>query len=126
MLMDTAAPWDFDSELASETVLIGKEEYPDVKIQSVESHDVTKMTVQLIRVQDTVTGEDCIMRRVVGQLSNGTEVDIGERFAVPTVLVNSKVDMSRCEACLERIEPSDNLVIYEGKAYHKWCMEDDE
>lgn len=125
LLMEENAPWNFDGEIDHGSILIGKDEFPDITIESIESHKVTEIVVQLIRVTDSVTKEDCIMRRIVGKLSNDTEIEIGDRVAVPTILVNSAIDISKCNACMERIEPADEYVIYKGNAFHKRCMEDE-
>lgn len=126
MLMDPTAPWDFNTTLESGTVLIGRDEFPDVEVLELDVHEIKKIECQVIRAKDTNSGEDCIMRRLVGYLSNGEVVDIGERFAVPSVLCNTNVDMSTCGACREKIDATDGPVVYENKAYHPWCMDDDE
>ena len=124
LLMDESAPWDFNEEIEAGNVLIGRDEFPDVEILSQETVQVTKLDVQLFRVKDPHSGEDCVFRRLVGTMADGKAIDIGEKMAVPTVLLNTKVDMSKCGACLDKIDADDGPVIYDGEAYHPWCMED--
>jgi len=123
LLTDPSAPWAFSPDLEAGDVLMGREEYPDIEVVNNELYDIQKIQVQLLRVKDPGTGDDCIMRRLIGVLHDGKQVDIGERFVVPSILVEHEMDVSKCNACFEKIQ-EDELVIFEGKAYHDRCMED--
>lgn len=123
-VMDQAAPWAFSKDAEPGDEYLGRGDYPDLEVLSNDVVEITKIEVQLLRVRDTDRDQDVLVRRLIGTMSNGKEVDIGERFAVPTALVDQKVDVTTCEACLQKIE-KDDLIILDGKAYHQYCADEE-
>ena len=81
---------------------------------------------QILKVNDASSGESAYVRRTVGRLENGNEIDVAEPMALDAGLVETGVDTSKCAACEMKILNAIDLKIYEGKAYHSYCLEDND
>ena len=126
-LMGRDSPYEFSIGLSPGTRYEAPPPYPDLKIKSSKVMQVRRILYQEIeveaeRIEDNEL-ENIKVFRLVAELEDDREVLL-EQFALPSNLIeDSKVDITTCEGCGGTIPPGEHE-IYEGKAYHKRCIED--
>lgn len=76
---------------------------------------------QVLKVK-AISGESAYVRRTVARLEDDNELDIAEPIALDTDLVETGIDTSKCAACEMKIASPTDMQLYEGKAYHSYCL----
>jgi hypothetical protein len=82
---------------------------------------IKSMYHQVLKVHERSSGKAAYLRRTVGRLEDGKEIDLAEPMALDADLVETGIDTSKCAACGLRIDALD-LQFHEGKAYHSYCL----
>ena len=96
---------------------------PVLLVLNVETVKVNAIKIQIVKLADEDTDEEAYVRRTVAELENGNEMDIAEPVGLDAQLCETGIDTSKCDACGSLLTAVD-LVILDGKAYHKYCLED--
>lgn len=86
--------------------------------------NITALYQQIVKVCRESSGESAYIRRTVARLEDGNEIDIAEPMALDAGLVETGIDTSMCAACEMKITSPVDLQLHEGKAYHRYCLQE--
>ena len=106
-------------------VIMPEENSEHPAIEVVESHvqKIKALYVQVIKVCDSETGEMAYVRRIVADVGEDREMDITDPVSIDAELTETGIDTKTCAAGCGLVLDAYDLVIINGKAYHKFCVD---
>lgn len=122
LIASSEAPYNwFDVDSPGETVL-GSGKFPDLEVHNISESAVTAIRWSVIEC--SVVDEPhkaFIVGRLVADLEDGREVEVGDKICIPRAAVENQADTTKCAACGRSIVSCSQFAIREGQAYCQIC-----
>lgn len=100
--------------------------YPKLEVVVSSVTEIKALFVHVVKVVDPETGESAYIRRIVADIGDGREMDIADPISLDAELTETGIDTTTCAAgCGMHLDACD-MVIVEGKAYHRFCIDSDD
>lgn len=106
-----------------DVVISDDEKFPPLEIVDSHVEPVKSISMHVVKVQNPETGEQAYIRRMAADMGDGREIDIVDPISMDAQLTETGIDTTKCAACLMKLDGYD-LLVQNGKAYHKYCMGD--
>jgi len=97
--------------------------HPQLEVLFNSLTPIKALFVQVLKVRDPESGESAYVRRIVADIGDGREMDIADPVPLDADIAETGIDTTTCAAgCGMHLDAYD-MVIIDGKAYHKFCVD---
>lgn len=120
LIASSSAPYDWNAQ-AGDTIL-GSGRYPDLIVTGTSHADVKRIRWHVVECAvESEPQRGYIVGRLVAELEDGREVEVGDRICIPREVVEHQTDTTKCVSCGRSIVSMSGFEIIDGLAYCQIC-----